>query len=76
MSFQETQISFTKWIEHQIFLDTQLKPLAGFDYHLTIQSLTSRERYAQKTSRCGTRATYLVFNRVFHKVSDIKYVRL
>ena len=48
------QIFFPKWIEHQIFLDNQLKTLGGFGYHYTIQSLTSRKRYAQKTSGCGT----------------------
>ena len=28
-SFQETEVSFPKCIEHQIFLDPQLKPLGG-----------------------------------------------
>ena len=32
-SFQETQISFPKCIEHQIFLDTQPEPLGVFGYH-------------------------------------------
>ena len=32
-SFQETQISFLKCIEHQIFLDTQLQLLGVLDYH-------------------------------------------
>ena len=33
-----------------MFLDTQLQPLGFFEYHQTIQSLTSRKRlpYAQK----------------------------
>ena len=52
--FQETQISFPKCIEHQIFLDTQLQLLRVWGYHQTIQSLTSRKRYAQKTDGCGT----------------------
>ena len=47
-SFQKTQMSFQKNIEHQIFLDPQLQLLRVFGYHLTIQSLTSRKRYAQK----------------------------
>ena len=34
--FRETQISFPKCIEYQIFLDPQLQPLGGFGYHLTI----------------------------------------
>ena len=53
-SFHEPQTSFPKCIEHQIFLDTLLQPLRVFEYHLTIRSLTSRKRYAQKRSRCGT----------------------
>ena len=53
-SFQQTQIHFPKCIKHQIFLDPQLQPLRIFGYDLTIQSLTSRKRYAQKTSGCGT----------------------
>ena len=33
-SFQETQITFLKCIEHQIFLDTlRLQPLGFFEYH-------------------------------------------
>ena len=32
-AFQETQISFPKCIEHQIFLDPQLQPFEGFRYH-------------------------------------------
>ena len=53
-SFQETQIYFVKCIEHQMSLDTRLQPLGGSGYHETIQFLTSRKRYGQKTSRCGT----------------------
>ena len=53
-SLQKTQISFPKNIEHQIFLDPQLQLLRVFGYHLTIQSLISRKRYAQKASGCGT----------------------
>ena len=30
---QETQISFPKCIERQVFLDPQLQPLGGFGYH-------------------------------------------
>ena len=36
------------------YFDTQLQLLGIFRYHETIQSLTSRKRYAQKTSGCGT----------------------
>ena len=32
-TFQETQISFLKCIEHQIFLDPQLQPFEDFRYH-------------------------------------------
>ena len=35
-------------------MDPQLQLLRVFGYHLTIQSLTSRKRYAQKASGCGT----------------------
>ena len=52
--FQKTQISFPKNIEHPIFLDPQLQLLRFFGYHLTIQSLISRKRYAQKASGFGT----------------------
>ena len=31
--FQETQITFPKCIERQIFLDTQLQPLGVFEFH-------------------------------------------
>ena len=37
-----------------IFLGPQLQLLRVFGYHLTIQPLTSRKRYAQKASGCGT----------------------
>ena len=53
-SFQKTQISFPKNVEHQIFLDPQLQLLRVFGCHLTIQSLTSRKQCAQKASGCGT----------------------
>ena len=52
--FQETQIFFPKCIEQKIFLDTQLQLLGVWGYHLTIQSLTSRKWYAQKTYGCST----------------------
>ena len=53
-SFQETQTSFPKCIKHLIFLNPQLQLLRLFGYRLTIQSLTSRKRYAQKTYGCDT----------------------
>ena len=31
--FQETLISFSKCIEHQIFLDIQLQPVGVFGHH-------------------------------------------
>ena len=36
------------------YFGTQLQLLGIFRYHETIQSLTSRKRYAQKTSGCDT----------------------
>ena len=35
-SFQETQISFPEWNEHQIFLDPQLHSIGVFGYHWNI----------------------------------------
>ena len=44
---------------HQIFVVSQLQPSGRFEYHQTIQSLTSRKWYVQKTPGCGTVHTYI-----------------
>ena len=70
--FQKTQISFPRNIEHQIFLDPQLQLLRVFGYHLSIQSLISRKRYAQKASGCGAE-TIPDFEREMITDISIKY---
>ena len=42
-SFQETQISFPKCIEHHVFLDPQLQPLGGFWVSLNYPILDFQE---------------------------------
>ena len=42
--FEETQISFPKWIEHQIFLDPQLQPLGCLDITKLSDPLTSKSQ--------------------------------
>ena len=65
--FQETQISFPKCIEHKIFLDTQLQLLGVWGYHLTIQSLTSRRRYALWMHHCREKVFHKCFSSILYK---------
>ena len=72
---RDTNILLQMYWTSNTFLDPRLQALGVLEYHWTIQPLTSRKRYAKKTSGCGTDYSCLFFKFLldyYQQIYDLK----